>query len=310
MQIGFAWPPIGRPGRVLISHNLALGGEATGRVAVMRAGRSVETGPCYGYSPHHAYMRSSLAAVPAFRTDARVRWQSRSRSEDERLSRRVPPKSPRRLNREVAGNMAQWSAQFLLSALSPAQFPKAGAPEIAFLGRSNVGKSSLLNALVGASAARVSSTPGRTRAINFFSILDPNQKQKKIFADLPGYGYAKISKSISAGWPAFIEPYLADRSTLALCVCLIDSNVPAQTSDGQLFEWLRSVGREFVVVATKIDRLSGNERTRNLKALKRAFEVEEIIPVSAKTAYGLKELSRRIEEAGTGTMDQGNHEGE
>ena len=127
-----------------------------------------------------------------------------------------------------------------------------------------------MNALVGASAARVSSTPGRTRAINFFSILDPNQHQKKIFADLPGYGYAKISKSISAGWPAFIEPYLADRSTLALCVCLVDSNVPPQASDRQLLEWLRSAGRAFVVVATKVDRLSGNERTRNLAALKSA----------------------------------------
>jgi GTP-binding protein len=100
------------------------------------------------------------------------------------------------------------------------QFPAPDVPEIAFLGRSNVGKSSLLNALVGEKAAKVSQTPGRTRAINFFALLDQSQRRKLVFADLPGYGYAKISKSISAGWPAFIEPYLAIRSTFKLCVCL------------------------------------------------------------------------------------------
>ncbi len=192
----------------------------------------------------------------------------------------------------------QWPAQFLLSAVSAAQFPRAEVPEIAFLGRSNVGKSSLLNALVGEKAARVSNTPGRTRAINFFAVWDERGKRKMLFADLPGYGYAKISKSISAGWPAFIEPYLAGRETLALCICLVDANVPPRPNDRQLMEWLRSVGREFVVVATKIDRMSGNERTRNLTALKRGLEVEEILPVSAKTGYGIKELWALIEEAG------------
>src|SRR5580692_6541694 len=105
----------------------------------------------------------------------------------------------------------RYTTQFLLSALSTAQFPRAEAPEIAFLGRSNVGKSSLLNALVGEKAAKVSSTPGRTRAINFFAVSDGKGTRKMIFADLPGYGYAKISKSISAEWPTFVEPYLADR---------------------------------------------------------------------------------------------------
>ena len=192
----------------------------------------------------------------------------------------------------------RYTTQFLLSALAAAQFPVPDVPEIAFLGRSNVGKSSLLNALVGEKTAKVSQTPGRTRAINFFLLTDQNQNQKKIFADLPGYGYAKISKSISAGWPAFIEPYLAIRSTLRLCVCLVDSNVPAQESDRLLLDWLRSAGREFVVVATKIDRLSGNERTRNLLALKKGLELDDVLPVSAKTGYGIKELWVRIEEAG------------
>ena len=194
----------------------------------------------------------------------------------------------------------RFTTQFLLSALAAAQFPAADVPEIAFLGRSNVGKSSLLNTLVGEKAAKVSQTPGRTRAINFFALLEQGQKRKMVFADLPGYGYAKISKSISAGWPAFIEPYLADRSTLRLCVCLVDSNVPAQESDRQLIDWLRSAGRGFVVAATKIDRLSGNARTRNLLALKKGLELDEVLAVSAKTGYGIKELWARIEEAGGG----------
>jgi len=181
--------------------------------------------------------------------------------------------------------------------MAAAQFPAPDVPEIAFLGRSNVGKSSLLNTLVGDKAAKVSSTPGRTRAINFFALLDPSQRRKMVFADLPGYGYAKISKSISAGWPAFIEPYLAIRSTLKLCVCLVDSNVPPQESDLQLIDWLRAAGRDYAVVATKIDRLSGNERTRNLLALKKGLEVEDLLPISAKTGSGIKELWTRIEAA-------------
>jgi GTP-binding protein len=192
----------------------------------------------------------------------------------------------------------RYTTQFLLSALDAAQFPSPDVPEIAFLGRSNVGKSSLLNALVGEKTAKVSQTPGRTRAINFFALLDPGQRRKLVFADLPGYGYAKISKSISAGWPAFIEPYLAIRSTLKLCICLVDSNVPAQQSDRQLIDWMRAAGRNFAVVATKLDRLSGNERTRNLLALKKGLELEEVLPVSAKTGYGIKELWGLIEAAG------------
>jgi GTP-binding protein len=194
----------------------------------------------------------------------------------------------------------RYTTQFLLSAMAAEQFPAPDVPEIAFLGRSNVGKSSLLNALVGEKAAKVSQTPGRTRAINFFALLDPSQKRRLIFADLPGYGYAKISKSISAGWPAFIEPYLAIRSTLKLCICLVDSNVPPQQSDRQLIDWLRAAGRDFAVVATKIDRLSGNERTRNLLALKKGLELDEVLPVSAKAGYGMKELWSRIEAAGDG----------
>jgi GTP-binding protein len=188
----------------------------------------------------------------------------------------------------------RYQPKFLLSAVDAEQFPAPSVPEIAFLGRSNVGKSSLLNALVGEKAAKVSSTPGRTRAINFFLLADDKGRPKLIFSDLPGYGYAKISKSISAEWPKFIEPYLAERETLKLCVCLVDSNIPPQQSDGKLFEWLRHAGRDFLVAATKTDRLKGNQRTKNLAAIKREFELDEVLAVSAKTSVGIKELWTRV----------------
>ena len=193
----------------------------------------------------------------------------------------------------------RYQTQFLLSAMDAAQFPAPSVPEIAFLGRSNVGKSSLLNALVGEKAAKVSSTPGRTRAINFFALGDEGQpgRHKLIFADLPGYGYAKISKSISETWPNLIDPYLADRESLKLCVCLVDSNIPPQESDRQLIEWLRYQGRAFAVVGTKVDKQSGNERTKNLATLKRGLGIEDLLFLSSKTGVGLRELWARIENA-------------
>src|SRR5262250_3664581 len=147
-------------------------------------------------------------------------------------------------------------ARFSAAAADAAHFPEPSVPEIAFLGRSNVGKSSVINSLVGTKLARTSSTPGRTRSINFFEIRWPGKPRPElIFADLPGYGYAKISRAISEEWPRFIEPYLQQRPTLALCVALIDANIPPQQSDRQLLDFLSASGREFLVVATKVDRL-------------------------------------------------------
>ena len=160
------------------------------------------------------------------------------------------------------------SAEFLLSAFDRKDWPKDSKPEIAFLGRSNVGKSSVINSLVGTKLARTSSTPGRTRSINFFEIRWPGKPRPElIFTDLPGYGYAKISREISQEWPKFIEPYLNERATLALCLVLVDVNVPPQQSDLQLLQFLSASGRDFLVVATKSDRLSGcskESRSRNL----------------------------------------------
>ncbi len=198
-------------------------------------------------------------------------------------------------------------AQFLLSAFAADQFPAAArtfdVPEIAFLGRSNVGKSSLINGLLGDVQARVSSTPGRTRSINFFALHEvtpagvQRHKPELVFADLPGYGYAKISKSISAEWPTFIDPYLAERETLALCCCLVDTNIPPQENDRKLIEFLRSVRRQFVVVGTKSDRLSSNVLAKSVVALKRELGVDEVIACSAKLGKqdrGMKALWTRL----------------
>jgi GTP-binding protein len=180
--------------------------------------------------------------------------------------------------------------------MSAEQFPAATAPEFAFLGRSNVGKSSLINGLLGEKAAKVSASPGRTRAINFFALSDsPTARQPRLlFADLPGYGYAKLSRSISAEWPKFINPYLEERPNLALCICLVDSNIPVQESDQQLIASLESMGRPYLMVGTKADRLSGNGRTKALQTLRQGFGQTEILLVSSKTGAGMKDLWAKI----------------
>ncbi len=187
-------------------------------------------------------------------------------------------------------------AKFLTSAAHPDAFPREGPPEFAFLGRSNVGKSSLINSLLDQKIAHVSSTPGRTQTINFIGIFDkPGRPEPDIVVvDLPGYGYAKISRSISAEWPKFIEPYLKHRSVLQLCIVLIDINIPAQPSDQQLIEFLKHSGREFLVVGTKSDKLSGNKLRNALASLKRDHGINEILPYSAKTGHGRAELWREI----------------
>jgi len=187
-------------------------------------------------------------------------------------------------------------AKFLTSAADPKFFPPQGPPEFAFLGRSNVGKSSLINSLLGQKLAHVSSTPGRTRTINFMGIYAKAAQPhpEMLLVDLPGYGYAKLSKEISAEWPKFIEPYLQEREKLALCIVLIDSNIPAQPPDRHLIDFLRSIDRYFLVVATKADKLSGNKLRNALTTLARDHGIDALLPYSARTGDGRAELWHEI----------------
>ncbi|MDR3763004.1 MAG: ribosome biogenesis GTP-binding protein YihA/YsxC [Acidobacteriota bacterium] len=184
--------------------------------------------------------------------------------------------------------------RFMLSAVAPQHFPPAELPEVAFLGRSNVGKSSLINSLVSAKVAKTSNTPGRTQAINFFELRWPGRpKAELVFADLPGYGYAKVPREVSRSWPEFIEPYLADRETLALSLCLVDANIPPQASDTQMIDYLKQTGRPLLVVATKADRV-GTRLHASLNALRKAHGVEHVLAYSSKTGLGQDELWRRL----------------
>ncbi len=189
-------------------------------------------------------------------------------------------------------------ARFMLSASDLMHFPVPAVPEIAFLGRSNVGKSSVINALVGTKLARTSNTPGRTRSINFYEVRRAGQpKPEMLFADLPGYGYAKVSREISDDWARFVDPYLHQRSSLALCLALVDSNIAPQASDGQLLEFLGSKGRPHVIVATKCDRLSGNQLRQAIHTLGQAYPGVHIVAFSAKTGAGKEELWQQIRGA-------------
>jgi GTP-binding protein len=188
-------------------------------------------------------------------------------------------------------------SRFIAAATDAAHFPAPTLPEVAFLGRSNVGKSSVINSLVGTKLARTSSTPGRTRSINFFEIRWPGKPRPElIFADLPGYGYAKISREISQEWPKFIEPYLNDRPTLGLSIVLVDVNVPPQQSDRQLLDFLQASDREFLLVATKSDRLSNNQLNTALRTLTQEYPAARLLPYSAKTGAGRDELWAQIRQ--------------
>jgi GTP-binding protein len=189
-------------------------------------------------------------------------------------------------------------ARFMLSASDLTHFPSPGVPEVAFLGRSNVGKSSVINSLVGAKLARTSNTPGRTRSINFYEVRRAGQpRPEMLFADLPGYGYAKVSREIAADWARFVDPYLHQRPALALCLALVDANIPPQESDAQLLEFLSSRGRPHAIVATKCDRLSGNELQNAMRTLGQAYGGVPIIAFSAKTGTGKDELWQQIRAA-------------
>jgi len=190
--------------------------------------------------------------------------------------------------------------RFIISAADPQQFPAPSAPEIAFLGRSNVGKSSLINSLVGSKVAKTSNTPGRTQTINFFDLRRPGKPHAELtFVDLPGYGYARVPKELSTQWARFIDPYLTSRPSLTLCLSLVDVSVPPQQLDIQLHDWLRHHDRPFLVIATKADRISNNQLRKSLASLSQELGVapSAIIPFSSKSRTGHAALWSAILEA-------------
>ncbi len=170
-------------------------------------------------------------------------------------------------------------------AVRPNQYPDANLDEIAFVGRSNVGKSSLLNLLTNRkSLARVSGNPGKTRTINFYLINDAFR-----FVDLPGYGYAKVSKSITADWDRMMDDFFKQRKNLRRVVQLVDIRHEPSKLDVQMYEYLRSYGLDGLVCATKADKISGNQKQKNLSVIRKSLNLgkdDKIVAVSVLKKTG------------------------
>jgi len=182
------------------------------------------------------------------------------------------------------------SAEFVKSAFNKSHWTDDGLPEIAFLGRSNVGKSSLLNSLLGRrSLARTSNTPGRTQSINFFLV-----NGEFYFVDLPGYGFARVSKTMRAGWGEMAEDYLSQREELKLSIQLIDSRHEPTKLDLQLNEWLVFHEKPHIIVATKSDKLGKNALQKQLAGTKKLFPHSKIVPISSVTGAGKEALWTEI----------------
>ncbi len=186
------------------------------------------------------------------------------------------------------------SAEFIKSAVKPDQYPKTLMPEIAFAGRSNVGKSSLINTLLGRrKLAQTSATPGKTRLINFFIVND-----RISVVDLPGYGFAKVSRAEQETWGPMIETYLRERENLRLVVSILDVRHDPTQQDRDLIEWLRHYGRSYLVVLTKSDKLSRGQtlqRRKQIMACLGPGEQEMPLLFSAQTGEGKGDLWKAIE---------------
>ena len=185
------------------------------------------------------------------------------------------------------------STEFIKSAFQENDWPQDKRPEIAFMGRSNVGKSSLINSLLRVHGlARTSSTPGRTQSLNFFLINGQFN-----FVDLPGFGYARVPKIIKSTWGEMVTTYLAKRSQLMLSIHIVDSRHEPTKLDLQLHEWLKHTAKPRLIVATKSDKLSNNELRESLGRAKRMFGEESVIAYSSRTDRGRNEVWREIESA-------------
>ena len=182
---------------------------------------------------------------------------------------------------------------FIKSAVKPEQYPQHNLPEIAFIGRSNVGKSSLLNTLVNKkNLARISNTPGRTQLINFFNI-----DEKLCFVDLPGYGYAKVPESVRKQWKPMIEAYLTQSRQLKGVVLIVDARHKPTQHDVLMREWLLSYQIPTIIVATKIDKIPKTKRQKQLNLIADTLNIqptEAVLTFSALTADGVKAIWRAI----------------
>jgi GTP-binding protein len=186
-------------------------------------------------------------------------------------------------------------AEMLISAVGPDQYPKEGKPEFALVGRSNVGKSSLINRFVQRkSLARTSSSPGKTQTLNFYEI-----NQSWLFVDLPGYGYAKTSKTERARWGKFIEQYLNERQELIGVLQCIDLRHPPMASDQAMMQWLRHYDFPIAVIGTKADKLSRGSWAKQVQIIRKTLELGKDVPVivySAETGQGRDDLALWIQE--------------
>mgnify|MGYP000903924229 CR=1 FL=1 len=180
-------------------------------------------------------------------------------------------------------------AELILSAVKKEQYPAAVVPEIAFAGKSNVGKSSMINALLNRrKLARTSSQPGKTQTINFYNINDEFN-----FVDLPGYGYAKVSKQEKEKWGAMIEAYLKGRNQLKEVVLLVDIRHEPGSNDQQMYQWIKSHNFSGYVIATKADKLSRSQQIKSIDVIKKSLEIKDnslIMPFSAASKAGVDEV--------------------
>jgi GTP-binding protein len=187
-------------------------------------------------------------------------------------------------------------AEFVKSAFQEVDWPRDAKPEIAFLGRSNVGKSSLINSLLRVKGlARTSGTPGRTQALNFFLVNNWFR-----FVDLPGFGYANVPKHIRLGWGEMVTSYLAKRSQLVLSIHIVDSRHEPTKQDLQLHEWLEHYAQPHLIVATKSDKLSNNELRKNIGRVQRTLHEDGVVEYSARNGQGREQVWQAIEGALTG----------
>ncbi len=186
-------------------------------------------------------------------------------------------------------------ARFEITAVSPAQYPQSNLPEIAFVGRSNVGKSSIINSLLNRKKlARISGTPGKTREINFYNV-----NEKLFFVDLPGYGYASVSKQKKSSWGNIIETYLLTRHQLRVIILLVDVRHEPSADDRQMYNWLVANNVPHMVVATKTDKITRSAVNPRLSAIRNELNAGEgikVFPYSSETRLGREALWDAIDE--------------